>query len=204
MFGLREKEARTIPALASALRDESPSVRSAAAIKIRQILGDHPEDGPIKRGAVAGLVASLNDPDRRVRRVSACCLGWIGEGEVAILTLADALNEPGLDYMARTQVITALLRSGPKAVGALPAVLEMAKVDSVDEGNTGGENGRRGNAYALIHAARFLRAFGEADRAVAILRRLAGDRDPAIAGDAAKALASIESSTRPAGPEASP
>jgi hypothetical protein len=118
--------------------------------------------------------------------------------------LIEALDEPELDYMARAQVFTALLLSGPKARAALPAVLEAVKVDWIDEGNTGGENGRRGNAYVLIQAARFLRAFGETDRAVAVLRKLAKDRDPEIAGDASKALAVIESPKHPAGSEASP
>ena len=203
-FRPREEAGRKVHALVAALRDGSPDVRMLAAIAIRRILGDHPDDGPVEREAVAGLVAALKDTDRRVRRMSACCLGWIGRGEVAIPTLAGALVEPGLDYMSRNQVLTALTRSGPKAADALPAVLELAEVDSVDEGNQGGENGRRGNADVLIRAAGFLHAFGRSDRAVAILRKLAGDRDAFITREASKALARIESATRPAGSEGSP
>ncbi len=204
VFGIVESSERSISALASALRDEGPSVRVAAALKIRQILGDHPADGPIKRGAVDGLVTALNDPDRRVRRMAACCLGWIGEGEPAVPTLAEALNEPGLEPMTRAQILTALARSGLKAKAALPAVVELAKVDTVDQGNTGGEDGRRGNASVLIMAARFLYSFDEADRAAAILRKLAADRDPAISKDASKAIASMRPATEDAKSETTP
>ena len=188
----KEKARVAIPALVAAVRDESPGVRISAVVSIRQILGDDPADDPIRRGAVAGLVAALKDPDRRVRRWSACTLGWIGEGEVAIPALVEALKQPDLNYMERMQVLNALGRSGPKAVAAVSAVLEMVAGASIDGGSPGDEVTRRGNAEAQIQAAKFLHAFGEAGQAVEILRRLAKDRDPLIAAEAAKVLSKIE------------
>ena len=199
-----ERARRAIPALIAAMGDGSPSIRLGAALEIRQVLGTHPEDGPLERQAIAGLVDRLDDPDRRVRRWSACCLGWMGHGDVAVPTLARALAEPNLDYQGKKQILTALGGAGPKAAGALPAVLELAKTDSVDEGNVGGENGRRGNADVLIAASRFLHAFGQADRAVAILRKLAADRDPRIAREARGVLDSPSFGRAVAGSEAKP
>jgi HEAT repeat protein len=197
------KARAAIPALIAASRDESPSVRTTALLMIRRILGDRPEDDPIKRDAVGALGVALKDPDRRVRRMSACCLGWMGEGEIAIPTLRASLKEPDLSYMDRIQILNALQRSGPKAAEALPEVLEMANIDSIDEGNRGGENGRRGNAQVQMDAARFLHAYGQTGRAVEILQRLAKDRDPVIAKDAEKILGSIQSTQAPAGSETS-
>ena len=188
----KERVRVAVPALVAAIRDESPGVRIAAVVSIRQILGDNPPDDPIRRGAIDGLVTALKDPDRRVRRWSACSLGWIGEGEVAIPDLVEALEHPDLTFMERMQVLNALGRSGPEAVAAVPAVLKMVAGNSIDEENSGGDVTRRGDAEAQIQAAKFLHASGEAGRAFAVLRRLAEDRDPLIAGEAEKVLGKLE------------
>ena len=201
----KAKAEPAIPALITALgRDRSPGVRSSAAVTIRQILGDHPEDDLSKRAAVAALMAALKDPNREVQRWSACCLAWIGEGEVAISTLIDFCKDPELPYDSRLKLLNALSRLGPEAKAAVPAILEMTRVDSIDERNRGGEESRRGNAAAQIQAARFLHTFSETGRAATILRRLAEDRDPQIAKEAAKAYASIVTATQPAGSDPAP
>ena len=140
----------------------------------------------------------------RLHRLDDTKAGWIGEGEVAIPTLIECCKEPDLHYDSRLKLLTALSRSGPEAETAVPAVLEMTKVDSIEAGNRGGEEGRRGNARAQIQAARFLDAFGETERAAAILHRLAKDRDPQIATQAATVLAPILPAIQPAGMEPAP
>jgi HEAT repeat protein len=201
----KERARRAIPSLVVALRrDESRAVRAEAAFRIYQILGNHPGVDPIEREAVAGLVEALIDPDPRVRRSSACSLSWIGEGEVAIPTLIEALKVPDLDYLARRDLMTALLRSGPKASEALPVVLELAKDESIENVHLRGVNGDRRSAEALMFMGGFLQKFGQTDRALAILHRLAEDPDREIAENALKALDLMESAKSPAGSEASP
>jgi HEAT repeat protein len=189
-----------IPALMAALRDRSPGINSSAMVAIRQILEDNPKDDRIGRKIVDGLFAALKDPDEQVRSLSTNCLVWIGGSKSAIPGVVNALNPTDFDPIERMQVIEALRLSGPRAVAALPVVLEIAEANSIEPGNRGGEAGRRDNAKAQIKAARILRAFGETERAVALLRRLSRDRDPSIGREAAKVLDTIE----PAGSEPSP
>ena len=200
---LKGKAKAAIPALIGTLRDKSPEVKIATAITTWRIFVDLPEDYQPGRDVVSGLIAAMKDPDRQVRRWSACCLGWIGEGEVAIPTLIEALAGPDLDGTGRMQVIEALRRTWPKAGDALPAVLETVEAASIDEGDQGGEVGRRGNARVQIQAAKFLHTFGETGLAVAILRRLANDQDPQIGAEAKKLLGSIEPGRSPNRSEAS-
>ncbi len=188
----KAKAEPAIPVLIAALaHGDSPGIRSGAAVTIRQILGDYPQDNPSTKAAVAALTAALKDPNREVRRWSACCLAWVGHGDDAVPALIECCKEPDLDYDEQLKLLNALSRSGPTAKAAVPAIVAMMKVDSIDEGNRGGEHGRRGHAEAQIQAAKFLQFFGETGSAAAILRPLANDRDPLIAKQAAKVLASI-------------
>jgi HEAT repeat protein len=202
MFKIKARGA--IPSLIAVVRDDPPEMKISALLALWMIVGHLPEDDHARRDAVTALVAAMKDPDHRVRRLSACVLGWIGDGEVAIPTLIEALDGPALTSTERMQVIEALRRSGPKAVDALPAVLAVAEVALIDGGTPGTEGNRWIEAQAQIQAARFIRASGETGRAVAILRRLAGDEDPRVAKEASKVLAAVESTKSSAGSEALP
>lgn len=93
------KETRAVPALISAVKDEAPDVRSAAAAA----LGDLRD-----KRAIDPLIHSLKDEYRMVRLAAALALADIGDKR-AIPSLTEALAGEKEDE-ARSQMKEALQR----------------------------------------------------------------------------------------------
>jgi hypothetical protein len=105
-------------ALAQALSDPEPKVRSEAAVALRNA-------GEAARSAVPALMSALNDPMDYVRAPAADALGRVGPaGRIAVGALAQRLkveNEP--PFVLRS-VAAALGNMGPDARSALPALTQ--------------------------------------------------------------------------------
>jgi HEAT repeats len=110
----------TVGALAKALSDPNPKVRSLAAVALEAM-------GPAAAAALPELVRGLNDPADYVRAKAADALGAMGPGErAAVRPLADRLLVKDEQMMVLGSVAAALGDIGPAALDALP-VLEQTR-----------------------------------------------------------------------------
>ena len=111
-------DARAVPTLIAALKDNEPPVREQAAWALGAI-GD--------RQAVAALVSALTDTEPKVRRQAAWALGAVGERQ-AVDGLVKALRED-TDAETRAQSAWALGAIGDsRASDSLAAALKDAEV----------------------------------------------------------------------------
>ena len=73
-------------------------------------------------------ILALNDPDPNVRKIAATKLGNVGPADPAAFpALHAALNDR--EAVVRCEVILALLKFGPQAKDALPALAELRRRD---------------------------------------------------------------------------
>ncbi len=115
-------------ALAEALKDKKPCIRSAAA----QALG---EIGHGAKGIISGLLIVLVDENYKVRKSAALALGQIlkihteymnlRECEKVILALTITLKDKR--HIVRIAVMEALAKIGPYSKGAIPSLIASLK-----------------------------------------------------------------------------
>jgi len=111
-----------VKALAQALSDSDPKVRSLAALALRQI-------GPGAVEAVPALTAALRDPVDFVRAPAADALGQIGPAaRTAVGPLTDALQVRNEQVFVLRSIAYSLGDIGPDARSALPALHEALKM----------------------------------------------------------------------------
>ncbi|HEV3028448.1 MAG TPA: alpha-L-fucosidase, partial [Planctomycetota bacterium] len=116
-FALGRVGPRGIQSLASALRNEHPRIRQAAAF----VLGPH---GPKAREAIPALVEALADKEEGVRVWSAHALGEIDpEDARALAALTKSLRDTSPDV--RRVLVTIVIRLGPKAAGAATPLIDL-------------------------------------------------------------------------------
>jgi HEAT repeat protein len=121
----REQMRKAIPALTVALKDTDSSVRSAAAMALGNIPGD-------MRVTVPALINELQDKDESVRANSMRSLGKIGQcPELAVPALVGGLNR-GNSGGTRESASEALIRFGPAAKPAVPALIALLNENDLD------------------------------------------------------------------------
>lgn len=107
------------PRLVKLLKDESPSVRSAAAFGLHELR----LSGADIKDAIPALIEALSDQSGDVRYVSAQTLGLMGpEAESAVPALIPLLNDSHFGPTVRASAFEALGMIGPKAKAAMPAL----------------------------------------------------------------------------------
>jgi len=159
----------TVPALVEALRlDEGEG--SAVARALAKL-------GPVAAEAAPALLEQLRSPEARRRFTAAEALGRIGPAaRSAVPSLISSLRDE--DDRVRSSAAQALGRMGPEARAAVPALMVVLRTDE--------------DARSRALSARALGQIGPAARdAVATLNAAAGDPDPALRREVAKALARI-------------
>jgi N-sulfoglucosamine sulfohydrolase len=119
------RNARFLKEIVRRLRDEEPAVRYWAATGCT-VLGK--EAAPAKEA----LKKLTVDPQVSVRIAAAEALYHVGEKEIAVSTLKEALGSDNL--MARVQALNALETMNQDAAGALAAVKALISPDPKDKG----------------------------------------------------------------------
>jgi HEAT repeat protein len=115
----------TVRALAQALSDADPKVRSLSAVALRGL-------GPAAVEAVPALITALSDSAHFVRAPAADALGNIGPGaRSAVGPLVERLKVKDEQIFVLRSVATALGKIGPDAQSALPALNETLKMTRV-------------------------------------------------------------------------
>jgi HEAT repeat protein len=106
-----------VPLLVASLQDQGPKVREVAAKGLERT-------GPAARAAVPSLLQSLKDSNELVRWESAQALGAVGAEDERVLPALSAalLDDP--DDFVREGAAMGLWNMGPRAVGAVPALLK--------------------------------------------------------------------------------
>ncbi|HVR85838.1 MAG TPA: alpha-L-fucosidase [Planctomycetota bacterium] len=168
-FALGRVGPRGLRALASALRNDRPQIRRAAAF----VLGPH---GRKAREAIPALVDALADPEEGVRIWTAHALGEIDpEDSRALSALTKSLRDTSPDV--RRVLVMTVIRLGPQAAGAATPLIDL--LQDADAG-----------IRALACAA--FREIGPGARAAipALIARLA-DPDADVQGGAEQALIRI-------------
>ena len=103
-----------VPALVTALKDQSPIVRRWSVLALGEI-------GPESKAAVSALTEALTDQSERVRKGAAAALGRIGpKAKAAVPALIIALEDR--DVSVRGAAASGLAGIGPDAKEALPAL----------------------------------------------------------------------------------
>jgi HEAT repeat protein len=207
-------------AVATALEDGSPEVRTAAASALRGApSGLDPMIPALLRHAEA-------DPDRRVRDECSWVLGTLGPPAVtaAVLPLyVAAIDRDGAPTLLRSELIGAMATFGPEARDAAPAIvraLRAAEADPRRDDRPWGSVGQprtpsgvqephplreAGERVAL--RARSARALGllapgtpTADDAVSALAAALDDPDDGVNQETIQALLAFDTAARPAAP----
>ncbi len=120
--------AQALPELKQVLRvEKDPKVREALVAAAGEIAAGTLGGDPDLEGA---LIEGLRDPDRFVRRSSACALGQIaGKGDVVRAALTQALRDP--EQIVRQNAAWALGQLDEKSLPALVQALGDATSDSL-------------------------------------------------------------------------
>lgn len=121
----REQTRKAIPALTAALKDTDSQVRSSAAMALGNIPGD-------MRVTVPALIDALQDKDESVRANAMRSLGTIGQSpELAVPALVGGLKREA-DGSAKDSAKEALIKFGPSAKPAVPALIALLNENDLD------------------------------------------------------------------------
>jgi HEAT repeat protein len=125
----------TIPALASALEDDDIAVRILAI----EALGDAPKTPEVGKIAIPALVEALTDGNNLVRCRAARKLAAWGEGAKGVPAMVEILLGHGaaetrdeVTISNRRSAIASLEKIGAEAREAIPALIEVAKVEDAE------------------------------------------------------------------------
>jgi HEAT repeat protein len=117
------------PRLVKLLKEESPSVRSAAAFGLHELR----LSGADIKDAIPALIEALSDQSGDVRYSSAQTLGLIGpEAESAVPALIPLLTDSHFGPGVRVLAFEALGMIGPKAKAAMPALRNLLTTNAND------------------------------------------------------------------------
>lgn len=117
-------QAEAVPVLASAFKDESPSVRLDAGLALLRYLMTVPADA--KKPAKKYYVEAMKDPVAPVRAYAASGLGSFPDDAKELTPiLMEALKDTSAHV--RSDAVRSLARMGPAAKEAVPAIIELLK-----------------------------------------------------------------------------